>query len=487
MNPPPDFRAEVLDLCDRLFDGDFTDADRARLESLVIGNPEARLAYLEHIQVHAALSEARLKDVPLSEVVNMASALTSSPQKGQGPRSRWTTAALALAASVAILLAGWGMGHWQSTVSTERAIVAKLVDAKGVRWDSGTLPTEVGASLSHGRLRLAAGLAIVEFRKGARVTLEGPADLEIVSADKCFLHRGALTAHVPPPAVGFIVETANARLVDHGTDFGISAGPDGAAKVEVFDGEVEVLHQTTGQRLKLLTQQGASVTPAALSGLQAADDTSETELPRARRAAQPLSGNTVTITSADGRGKAGYAWSPQTTEHFSDTLLLLKHTPLKAACRRKAWLAFDLAGTQGREIQEAGLTLTFEPTGWGYASHLPDAVFAVYGVTDESLDAWDETGLNWENAPANDAQGGAVVPEKAVKLGSFTMPQGVLEGAFTIDTPELASFLQSDGNRLATLVIVRETTETKSGSVVHGFAGNRHPTLRPPTLRLTLK
>ncbi len=490
MNPlPDDVRAELLDLCDRLFDGDFTGADRDRLEVLVLAHPAARLAYLEQVQIHAALKEEPLKDRPLSEVVNMAENITGAPQgrPASAPRQRWLTTALAVAASVAILLAGWGMGHWQSHATTERAFVAKLIDAKGVRWDSGTLPTEVGASLSQGRLRLASGLATVEFRKGARIILEGPADLEIVSADKCFLHRGALTAHVPPPAVGFMVETANARLVDHGTDFGISAGPDGAAKVEVFDGEVEVLHQSSGQRLKLLTKQGASVTPASLSGLQSADDTSETELPRARRTVRPLSGNTVTITSADGRGRAAYAWSPETTEHFSDTLLLLKHTPTKPACRRKAWLAFDLAAVQGREIAEAGLTLSFEPTGWGYASHLPDAVFTVYGVTDDALDTWSEDGLTWDDAPANDTKGGAVLPEKAVKLGSFTMPQGVLEGTFTLNTPELARFLQADGNRLATLVVVRETTETKSGSVVHGFAGNRHPTLRPPTLRLVVK
>ena len=36
------------------------------------------------------------------------------------------------------------------------------------------------------------------------VHFPGPADIELLSADKCFLHRGALTAHVPPPAVGFI-------------------------------------------------------------------------------------------------------------------------------------------------------------------------------------------------------------------------------------------------------------------------------------------
>jgi hypothetical protein len=195
----------------------------------------------------------------------------------------------------------------------------------------------------------------------------------------------------------------------------------------------------------------------------------------------------VTITSAEGRGKAGYAWGPGTKEHFSDTLLLLKHTPEKLTCRRKAWLAFDLASLQSREVLEASLSLTFEPTGWGYASLMPDAVFSVYGVTQDALDDWSAAGLTWENAPANDVPGPGVVSGQAVKLGSFTMPQGVLEGVFTLSTAELAAFLNSDANKLATLVIVRETAEPVGGSVVHGFAGNHHPTLKAPTLRMVMR
>lgn len=487
MNPLPDPKVEVHDLCDRLFDGEFTVADRDRLETLVIGNVEARRTYIELVQIHAALSEERLKDMPLNEIVNLSKAtpeeeLAYVSNSAPTTRRRWVKLALAMTASIAVLAAGWGMGRWQGAVSHDTS-VAKLLDAKGVRWDSGTLPTEVGAALSQGRLRLAAGLAVLEFRKGARLTLEGPADLELVSADKCFLHRGALTAHVPPAAVGFVVETTNAKLVDHGTDFGISANTNGAAKVQVFKGEVELQHQVSGERVQLLTKQGASVTRDALSRKAPTEDDAETELPSAR-APETRGENVVTITSAEGRGQAAYVWTPGTKEHFSDTLLLLKHTPEKPACRRKAWLEFDLAPLKGREVTEATLSLAFEPTGWGYASLMPDAVFTVYGVTEDALDAWSASNLTWDNAPANEVSSGGVRPGQAVKLGSFTMPQGVLEGVFTVSTPELAAFLNADANKLATLVVLRETAEPMGGSVVHGFAGNHHPTLKPPTLRM---
>ncbi|CAN5914176.1 FecR domain-containing protein [soil metagenome] len=481
MNPVPEPKDEVLTLCDSLLDGTLSEAEKQRLESLVIGQLEARRAYVEYMQLHTALSEARLSEMSLTEIVNMASLpeedniipFTSKP----GLHVGW----LAAAASIGILVAGWGIGHWQGASPDEP--LAVLVDAKGTRWDSGTLPTEVGASLSQGRIRLAAGLATIEFRKGARLTLEGPADLELITADKCFLHSGALVAHVPPPAVGFVVETAHARLVDHGTDFGISAGADGEAQVQVFKGEVELQHHSSGEQVKLLTKQSATVSSENLS--RNGQSETETERSFARRSVDK-EGRIVTITTVEGNGKANYVASPGTKTHFSDTLLLLKHTDHKD-CRRKAWLGFDLTSLQGREVKDASLTLTFEPTGFGYASLLPDCVFTVYGLTDHSLDGWSESDLSWDNAPANDSETAGVDMSKAVALGTFTIPQGVLEGAFTMRSVALAEFLNKDSNRFATLMVIRETKETLGGGVVHGFAGNRHPTLKPPTLRLSLQ
>ena len=73
-----------------------------------------------------------------------------------------------------------------------------------------------------------------------------------------------------------------------------------------------------------------------------------------------------------------------------------------------------------------------------------------------------------------------------MKLGTFSMPAGVVSGVYTVNTPELAAFLGHEIKRRATLIVVRVTSVAKLNAAVHGFAGNRHPTLAPPTLRLTL-
>ena len=114
--------------------------------------------------------------------------------------------------------------------------IATLAEVKNARWESSSLPTEAGAKLGKGRLRLVDGIARIVFRRGAEVSLEGPAELELIDSNSCFLHSGALIAHVPELARGFSVGTTHARLIDHGTDFastvagmpattGSSAGP----------------------------------------------------------------------------------------------------------------------------------------------------------------------------------------------------------------------------------------------------------------------
>jgi hypothetical protein len=90
-------------------------------------------------------------------------------------------------------------------------------------------------------VRISEGLAVLEFNRGARVTLQGPAELEIVSGNSGVLHMGKLTATVPAEAIGFEVLTPNSRVVDHGTEFGVSVNRNGDSETHVFDGKVELI------------------------------------------------------------------------------------------------------------------------------------------------------------------------------------------------------------------------------------------------------
>jgi hypothetical protein len=382
-----------------------------------------------------------------------------------------------VAAGIAI-----GLAVWLFSTQTADKGLATIVETNGARWENSSLPTAPGSELAAGKLRLADGVARIRFQSGAEVSLEGPAELEITGSNSCFLQTGALVAHVPEQARGFAVGTLNAKLIDHGTDFGISTDQSGRAQVQVMQGEVELQHDRSGETLRLLTKESVGVTADRFAPNTRADgEPDRYAFLRSEKTARPE----LLITSAGGKGDAAYVVSPNSPLHSSDTLLLLKNAPTKSFLRR-AYVRFDLTPVQSRNVADAALMLNFEATGFGYASLTGDCTFAVYGLTADAEDQWSGDTIAWESAPAFTEDAGSVDLSKAVKLGTFTMPRGVMSGAYGISGPSLAEFLNADANRLATLIIVRETSEPKPNGAVHGFAGNRHPTLAPPTLRLVL-
>ncbi|MCM2373012.1 LamG-like jellyroll fold domain-containing protein [Aporhodopirellula aestuarii] len=128
------------------------------------------------------------------------------------------------------------------------AIVTQLV---GVNSQVDGRELSAGQSLVPGEFRIEQGLVQIEFFCGATILLEGPAELQLVSTELARLRQGKLRAQVPPAAHGFTVEADDLRVVDLGTEFGVSVSTEGA-DVEVFDGEVEVHHG--GSAIRLLGQ-----------------------------------------------------------------------------------------------------------------------------------------------------------------------------------------------------------------------------------------
>lgn len=458
---------ELRELTDAALDGQLTAGQTARLEHLVLTFPEAARRYAAAAHQHAALQWAFADPVLLTP-------------KPAAPKRWWVRRRGAIGAGLAaaVLVGLW----WGLTPARPRA-VATLTDTKACKWESGTLPTEAGAALAAGRLRLAEGLAKLTFASGAEVTVEGPADIELVSPLRLVLHRGQLTAKVPPPAVGFVVDTPGSRVTDLGTEFGVTVRDGATADVQVFNGQVNVLHHPTGRTEELRTGAGRRFTPDDIKPFDPNRD-----VPAGHTARPPAGTRVAHLSTAQGRGRDAFVMPIEIPpDRRSDTLLLVKNTvPKHADWYRKAYLTFDLTGVDVRGVREAELAVTFAPTGMGFASQIGDATFTVYGLTDETLDDWSETGLRWDTAPANQPGGNAVAPAKTIPLGSFVIPQGEQTGVRAVGGPALAEFLKADTNKLVTFVLVRDTPGSGASDLVHGFASRRHPTLTPPTLRLTL-
>jgi len=229
--------------------GSASEGEMRALNELLRSHGSARDEYLLRVEVHTRLASkpdlfpqsaeaAAAAVLPDLSLASRRSIVFSKPQMPAGKRA--LVRALALAACLALTAAGlWGFWLRRSVArngatSSAVAVLTRSVDA---RWGQKTEPPRVGSALEPGWLRLKSGLAQVVFYSGARVVLEGPTELQLVSTMEAVCPAGRLLAEVPEPARGFRVKTAQLNLADLGTAFGIDANS-GRTEVHVFKGKV---------------------------------------------------------------------------------------------------------------------------------------------------------------------------------------------------------------------------------------------------------
>lgn len=101
-----------------------------------------------------------------------------------------------------------------SISKAERESVAKLTETVDCFWEDDSAVTAKGAYLMPGnKLKLIGGLAEITFACGAKMILQGPANLEIESAKTAVLHSGKVTADVPDELEGFKIRTPVAEII----------------------------------------------------------------------------------------------------------------------------------------------------------------------------------------------------------------------------------------------------------------------------------
>ncbi len=127
------------------------------------------------------------------------------------------------------------------TTATAAPAVATMIHAYEARWDLAHIAPIVGTELTSGPIKLIEGLVEIRFKTGARVIVEAPAEMNLVDERTAYLTSGALTAYVPEPVTGFVVETPSVRVTDLGTQFGLLAYEGGATDVHMLSGSVRAL------------------------------------------------------------------------------------------------------------------------------------------------------------------------------------------------------------------------------------------------------
>jgi hypothetical protein len=118
--------------------------------------------------------------------------------------------------------------------------VAAVTDVMDAKWAEGYQIPPDDTELHPGRMSLIKGFAEITFDGGARVVVQGPAEVELETISQMFLHKGKLWSYVPESALGFTVRTPGATIVDYGTEFGVAVRDDGATQAYVFAGRVDL-------------------------------------------------------------------------------------------------------------------------------------------------------------------------------------------------------------------------------------------------------
>lgn len=448
---------------ERAIDGLLTPLEWEAFQAAVLRDHALRSAYVERLWLHQALRASAADFAGAPSIQHIAPRSTS----------RWREIGLSLAACLAVALTILAF----RTASTPEIPLAVIVQAENCKWAGSELPTALHSRLGAGTISLLEGLATLAFESGAKVTMEAPSTLHIRDKMHCRLIEGAVTAEVPEPAHGFTIDTADLKIVDLGTRFGVTSSALGNSQVRVFEGEVDVLRKGEGEARRLTQGKGMHVNSGntfagqePVQGLQVLE-----------------SNGWIAIPTSFGGGKDGYARRNDDGSAFGrQPLFIVKHTDLKVGRNneRRGFLTFDVSQVRIADVQEVQIVLSPVPSGFGFSSLVPDSTFAVYGIVDESMDKWDESALRWADSPACADDG--PVPSQTRKLAEFTIPRGGAGGSVLVEGAALAEFVRQDTNGLVSFVVVRETGELDSNGLAHGFASKEHPSARPPTLRLKL-
>ncbi len=366
------------------------------------------------------------------------------------------------AAAAVVLLAAFS---WSQ--ATKPNIIAELVSSENASWES-SLPTEPGSELWKGYMKLTSGIATIQFRSGAEMTLEAPAKLTIKTAMRAKLVEGAAVMNVPETAIGFVLETPDGNVIDYGTSFAVDVSGEGKpSNVEVIEGEVGVVLPESDEEVRLTDQQGAFLGENEIATYHGPLPEEEVE-----------TGKRIRRVGTRGRSYAVVRGNKEKWLHHEMLLVRRKKEPTNH--ERRSFFSFDLAEINLENVENVQIRLNQVPSGLGFASRLPLITeVAVYGLTNTEKADW-KRGVQWDEAPSI---------EDGVLLGYIPIPRSEQRASRIFTSPALMDFLEEHAGQSVTFILDREP-DPETGAVqslILAFASDIHPEAAGPKLELIMK
>lgn len=138
--------------------------------------------------------------------------------------------------------------------------VATLTDSLNVKWADvkGSMQNGTRLQITKTPLFLSEGLAELIFDNNAKVIIEGPSVFRILAEDRIGLNYGKVYVTVPQEAIGFSVYAKHAKIIDLGTEFGVSVNADEDVYLHVVKGKTALLVGEESKRVIMDVTQGVA-------------------------------------------------------------------------------------------------------------------------------------------------------------------------------------------------------------------------------------
>ena len=257
---------ERLDrLIDAHLNGEMTEAERRELEERLLHSAADRVRFWELAETHTVLHEAMQR-----QLAGGAAVVEPPPRASLlsvwwrcVPRFAIAIPALGLAVAVGfvILWVVWPTGGLSRRGAPRESgadsgpVFAVVRETLHGRWADGR-EVRVSESVGRGGWSLQSGLISLAGADGVELLIEGPAVGEWLGAQHLRLTSGTVVVRMLKGRSGFVVETAQMRIIDLGTEFGVSVSPSGDERVQVYDGLVRTEATASGAARELKAGSG---------------------------------------------------------------------------------------------------------------------------------------------------------------------------------------------------------------------------------------
>ncbi|AQQ08975.1 FecR protein [Sedimentisphaera cyanobacteriorum] len=226
-----DFYREYIQVCSSLnsIGGNVGEHDSFSQENCL--NVLAELAWYEKYAPAVSRREKKPKAAELKEK-NYPSSVQKQPRN-----ISWITVVSGAVSAAAIIF----LLIYANLFVPEMKRAATITDTYKAEWGRQSFKKQDSVYTGLENIQLKKGLAEFKTDRGVKLVVEGPAEFRFSSISEVNLDYGSLYSKVPVEGVGFAVSTDNSRVVDLGTEFGVSADKQGSSQLHVFSGKTRLI------------------------------------------------------------------------------------------------------------------------------------------------------------------------------------------------------------------------------------------------------